>query len=790
MSPRIIARTAWLATLLLAASCGSTSNPSGGGKADSVNPDVPRSRINPNAPTIVIALDASESMLDSDPERFSVEGARLAGALIETGANVGILSFNRRAQTHFELASLRSNADREKLEAAVKGVRFRGQTDFANALKASYNMLVEQNAPRGSSVLFLTDGRPDLGTDEVSAKNVQAATDTLSAFKQNGYRVFTIGLGSDINVELLNQISAETGAPPTWLVGQSGTSGKESAKQLLNAFLQVTGDVNKFLEFDEGLAPVEIFPGTRKLVYVMVRDDVETRFGTVRRDEGVVPDRGYYKYPRDDRADTRFQVVFVDAPEAGIWEVDTHGKPEIGAILEDVALDVELAKLAKERYHVGDGIPLSIVAKFQHPGWQKILGERARASADLVSAETGKVLAKDVPLLAEGAMSGRVAFRGEPIARQSRPGDEERIFANVRFVLTRRTRGESSRKFSTSVLVRPHPGANLTATPDVLDLGPRWSDQPSVATLSILNPTSAEIAVVAKGTDVVAIEPASFSLGSGDSQTVKVTLADGADVGAFREKLTFVATPTRGSSESKTLEVAVNGTVYALKNGAKVALGSCPVDPKATHTEKLPVPIVVEPSSPGLFRVETTEVTGPAKLAASIESAGTVSTLSVRIPPETPRGDYAVHFTVKPKVPGLADRDVVGRLTVNTVPEVAVVPPAVVKVDALGSREVDAVCRLTLDYPTDGAELIVGKGSLSLDGDGPAITPDDYELVYGDDWDGKTLVAGRSYELRLRIYVSSDIRNGDYRGELTLTYRRSGHPDGLAVVPVTVRVAR
>ena len=77
--------------------------------------------------------------------------------------------------------------------------------------------------------------RPDLGSDVASKANLDEAITALEPFKARGYRIFTIGLGPDVNVELLNRMSAETGAPPTWIgAGAGTTSDREEAKKLLD----------------------------------------------------------------------------------------------------------------------------------------------------------------------------------------------------------------------------------------------------------------------------------------------------------------------------------------------------------------------------------------------------------------------------------------------------------------------------------------------------------------------------------------------------------------------------
>jgi hypothetical protein len=202
------------------------------------------------------------------------------------------------------------------------------------------------------------------------------------------------------------------------------------------------------------------------------------------------------------------------------------------------------------------------------------------------------------------------------------------------------------------------------------------------------------------------------------------------------------------------------------------------------------VPLEIRPSAPGLIVLEAARLNGPRPLATKVESAGTRHRLLVSLPANAERGVYRASLVARPRIPGLRERPVPVRVEVWTSPEVTVKAPETVTVTSLGAREIDLPIRLDLRYPTTGAAVVARKGALVLDGDGPALTPDDYELVPESGWDGKALGTGRARVLTARIYVSSDVRNGTYRGQLKLTIRASGRPDGEAVVPLVLRVAR
>jgi hypothetical protein len=265
----------------------------------------------------------------------------------------------------------------------------------------------------------------------------------------------------------------------------------------------------------------------------------------------------------------------------------------------------------------------------------------------------------------------------------------------------------------------------------------------------------------------------------------------GLSAGALTDSVVIEAKPTGPGAKGWTLTVPVQGMLYELTATGEVDLGGVAVDPKSAREVAIAVPIRIRPATPGLIAMESKALRGPVQLKSRAETAGTQSSLVVTVPSNAPRGVYRTALTVRGKLSGtLRPREVLARLEVWTEPEVEVVEPKPVEVTALGSREVDAAVGLGLKYPSSGATLVVQKGALVLDGDGPALAPDDYELVPEEGWDGKRLGAGKRRTLTVRIYVSSDVRNGTYRGKLDLTLKADGRPDGHAVVPVVVRVAR
>jgi Ca-activated chloride channel family protein len=95
---------------------------------------------------------------------------------------------------------------RARGEAFVKGLKPVGGTNINGSLVASLAQFTENNRERPKIVVFMTDGLPTVGTTNVAqiVENVRKAS-------KPGVRLFTFGVGYDVNTSLLDKLAAENG---------------------------------------------------------------------------------------------------------------------------------------------------------------------------------------------------------------------------------------------------------------------------------------------------------------------------------------------------------------------------------------------------------------------------------------------------------------------------------------------------------------------------------------------------------------------------------------------------
>ena len=154
---------------------------------------------------IIIALDQSGSMLQSDPARLRVEAAGLLAATENPNDQVGVIAFGDSA--HW----LQKPIERNRFDFSLlnKIGTSDAHTSFAPVLSSVQDYLVGQPASffqdNDISLVLLTDGRSD-PADRLADEDRSRA---LSITNGNAWRlkVYTIGLGNDLDLDFLDRVA-------------------------------------------------------------------------------------------------------------------------------------------------------------------------------------------------------------------------------------------------------------------------------------------------------------------------------------------------------------------------------------------------------------------------------------------------------------------------------------------------------------------------------------------------------------------------------------------------------
>ena len=165
------------------------------------SPEVKSAMENTVDKTVVVVVDKSGSMSGAKMEQAR-EALKFVVRQLRPGDTFNIIAYDSVVETFRpEL----QRADEATVKAAVgyaEGLFAGGGTNIDGALQAALKLLADKSRP--SYVLFLTDGLPTIGeTNELNIARNAGLSNTVGA------RVFSFGVGYDVNSRLLDRVSRE-----------------------------------------------------------------------------------------------------------------------------------------------------------------------------------------------------------------------------------------------------------------------------------------------------------------------------------------------------------------------------------------------------------------------------------------------------------------------------------------------------------------------------------------------------------------------------------------------------
>lgn len=161
---------------------------------------------------LVLVLDTSGSMSDLKMSQAKKALKQLMGQLTEND-RFTLVSFASTVR-HYEQKLVTANADHlEKAKKWVDDLRPGGGTAIMPALDAALDLRTKDTG-RSFTIVFFTDGIPTLDERDPNkiVKNV-----TTRAEKTENTRIFTFGVGDDVNASMLDQLAESTRALSTYV---------------------------------------------------------------------------------------------------------------------------------------------------------------------------------------------------------------------------------------------------------------------------------------------------------------------------------------------------------------------------------------------------------------------------------------------------------------------------------------------------------------------------------------------------------------------------------------------
>lgn len=149
---------------------------------------------------MALVLDTSGSM------KGAIETAGRAASsfanLVRPEDEIMVLTFSDRVQVAETFSK-----DKEAVKRAIGAIKARGNTALYDAAWQAVRSFDDKAGRK--AVILLTDGKDDDGTGKPLSK--KTADDVIAAAKEINVPLFTIGLGSEIDVPVLQKIASESG---------------------------------------------------------------------------------------------------------------------------------------------------------------------------------------------------------------------------------------------------------------------------------------------------------------------------------------------------------------------------------------------------------------------------------------------------------------------------------------------------------------------------------------------------------------------------------------------------
>lgn len=167
---------------------------------------------------IVFVLDASGSMLYSDPNKVALDAVNLFVDLCDESCSVGYVVYSEKIVASNPITSLGSQKNLKSLKENIAKIEYdpNGDTDIALGLTKAMNIHSENkssDSSRKKVIVLLSDGNTHLlnGPRTVAESNKELS-DTLKELNSKNIPVYSIGLNYDktLDKKELEKISSQT----------------------------------------------------------------------------------------------------------------------------------------------------------------------------------------------------------------------------------------------------------------------------------------------------------------------------------------------------------------------------------------------------------------------------------------------------------------------------------------------------------------------------------------------------------------------------------------------------
>jgi hypothetical protein len=166
---------------------------------------------------LVVLLDRSSSLLNTDPQEYSTSVAKILADLWPGKMAIIFFSDIHSPLPQIGPIDLTQSETRDQLKDQIESQRTNllGWTPTQSAVEQAQQVLSQENYPAGSRVILITDGQPALPNDIDGTQQIKAIEQQdVPVFAAHQVPISTFGLGNEVPnyaQTFLSQVASQSG---------------------------------------------------------------------------------------------------------------------------------------------------------------------------------------------------------------------------------------------------------------------------------------------------------------------------------------------------------------------------------------------------------------------------------------------------------------------------------------------------------------------------------------------------------------------------------------------------
>jgi len=274
---------------------------------------------------VIFVLDTSGSMFDEDKLIYAQKALKFCLSNLNPKDRFNIVNFSSGTDLYRDKLIESSEGNIKKAKEFIDNLKPLGGTNIDEALRVSLKQFSADKKPR--YIVFLTDGLPTQGETDVDTilKNI-------SKENKSGVRIFSFGLGSDVNTLLLDLMAEQNQGYTSYL-----EPGEEMEIAISSFFTKINYPVLSELSLDFGKIRVkdmyprelqDLFKGSQLILLGRYTDTGHSAITMSGKVNGIKKDYVYEKTFPDNTTDNSFIPCLWATRKIGylLNEIRLHGE--------------------------------------------------------------------------------------------------------------------------------------------------------------------------------------------------------------------------------------------------------------------------------------------------------------------------------------------------------------------------------------------------------------------------------------------------------------------------------